>query len=51
MNGRKKERKKKKQYMKEDPCLNLPFATLLFSGFRGRIERNRGKEANMADLL
>ena len=50
MNGRKKE-KKKKQYMKEDPCLNLPFAALLFSGFRGRIERNRGKEANMADLL
>lgn len=50
MNGRKKE-KKQKQCMKEDPCLNLPFATLLFSGFRGRIERNRGKEANMADLL
>lgn len=46
-----RKKKKQKQYMKEDPCLNLPFATLLFSGFRGRIERNRGKEANMADLL
>lgn len=49
MNGRKKKRRTKKR--KKDPCLNLPFATLVFSGFRGRIERNRGKEANMADLL